>query len=253
MKRYLLVLVLALLLLASPVSAHPGRTDANGGHYDHSDGSYHYHHGYSAHQHAGGTCPYNFDDQTGANSGTPSSGNSAHSSSGSSASSPSKKHNSFLSSVLNYIELAVFVLLCGPYLVYVAFLLVMVLSPSPRKRKKKTRPSAPQPPHRTAAVPPAPTKATLPPASTPPAVEKTPLSADIHRDANDWDFFTVFISPTGTTFHTNAECVFTHTTPVSLPHAVLGLDQKPCAYCARTHPDVVAFYENLKEKELPLK
>lgn len=45
-------------------SAHPGRTDANGGHYDSSTGEYHYHHGYPAHQHTNGICPYDFDDQT---------------------------------------------------------------------------------------------------------------------------------------------------------------------------------------------
>ena len=45
-------------------SAHSGKTDANGGHWDHSIGEYHYHHGYEAHQHINGRCPYNFDDQT---------------------------------------------------------------------------------------------------------------------------------------------------------------------------------------------
>lgn len=61
------------------VSAHPGKTDSSGGHYDHSTGEYHYHHGYSAHSHydvdGDGVmdCPYNFDDQTGINSGSPSS------------------------------------------------------------------------------------------------------------------------------------------------------------------------------------
>ena len=61
-------------------SAHPGRTDGNGGHTDKSTGEYHYHHGYSAHDHwdmnGDGIidCPYNFDDQTNHNSGN-SSGN----------------------------------------------------------------------------------------------------------------------------------------------------------------------------------
>ena len=55
--RRLLPLVL-LLLFILPVSAlaHPGGTDANGGHYDGSE--YHYHHGYPAHQHTNGVCPY---------------------------------------------------------------------------------------------------------------------------------------------------------------------------------------------------
>lgn len=50
--------------------AHPGATDANGGHYDHSTGEYHYHHGYPAHQHPDGRCPYNYKDRTGQNSGS---------------------------------------------------------------------------------------------------------------------------------------------------------------------------------------
>lgn len=77
MKRFLLVLLLAVALLAAPVSAHPGGTDENGGHYNHGNSSYHYHHGYSAHQHTGGVCPYDFDDRTGESSGTPSGGSSS--------------------------------------------------------------------------------------------------------------------------------------------------------------------------------
>ena len=69
MKRILLVFFCAMLLTCS-VSAHPGRTDSSGRHYDRSTGEYHYHHGYPAHQHAGGICEYNFDDQTGRRSGS---------------------------------------------------------------------------------------------------------------------------------------------------------------------------------------
>lgn len=59
---FLLLLILSLMIL--PVSAHPGRTDDSGGHFDSSTGEYHYHHGHSAHQHidldGDGTldCPY---------------------------------------------------------------------------------------------------------------------------------------------------------------------------------------------------
>ena len=52
-----------IILISLTAYAHPGRTDANGGHYDHSTGEYHYHHGYPAHQHIGGVCPYDYDDQ----------------------------------------------------------------------------------------------------------------------------------------------------------------------------------------------
>lgn len=48
---------------------HSGGTDSNGGHTDASTGDYHYHHGYPAHEHKDGVCPYDFDDQTGLNSG----------------------------------------------------------------------------------------------------------------------------------------------------------------------------------------
>ena len=47
MKKVLLILIAA-LLLASSALAHPGRTDANGGHWNHSTGEYHYHDGSSA-------------------------------------------------------------------------------------------------------------------------------------------------------------------------------------------------------------
>ena len=75
MKRFLAFLLAFLLLLSPTVLAHSGRTDANGGHFDHATGEYHYHHGYPAHQHydmdGDGVvdCPYNFDNRTGRNSG----------------------------------------------------------------------------------------------------------------------------------------------------------------------------------------
>ena len=48
----MILISLILVLSAAPSAlAHPGRTDANGGHTDRSTGEYHYHHGYPAHQH----------------------------------------------------------------------------------------------------------------------------------------------------------------------------------------------------------
>ena len=76
----ILSLLLCLAIFPIPVSAHPGGTDANGGHWDYDTREYHYHHGYSAHSHydmdgdGAIDCPYDFDDQTGINSGSPSSG-----------------------------------------------------------------------------------------------------------------------------------------------------------------------------------
>jgi len=76
-QQILALLIICLLCssLVLTVSAHPGKTDGSGGHTDRSTGEYHYHHGYPAHDHydmdgdGDIDCPYEFDDQTGANSG----------------------------------------------------------------------------------------------------------------------------------------------------------------------------------------
>ena len=74
MKKFWLVAICFIVLLAAiipiAVTAHSGRTDSDGGHYNHSTGDYHYHHGYSAHDHYDmdgdgiKDCPYEFDDKT---------------------------------------------------------------------------------------------------------------------------------------------------------------------------------------------
>lgn len=76
MKKVIAILSILVTLTATvayttlAVNAHPGRTDSNGGHTDHSTGEYHYHHGYSAHDHydmdgdGDLDCPYDFDDKT---------------------------------------------------------------------------------------------------------------------------------------------------------------------------------------------
>lgn len=83
MKRkfvaFFTILLAFTLFLLPDASSHPGKTDANGGHYDRSTGEYHYHHGYEAHQHTDldgdgvPDCPYDYDDRTGQNSGASSS------------------------------------------------------------------------------------------------------------------------------------------------------------------------------------
>lgn len=65
--------------LAIAVSAHSGKTDSHGGHYDRSTGEYHYHHGYPAHDHydidgdGDIDCPYTYknhaDNSNSSNSG----------------------------------------------------------------------------------------------------------------------------------------------------------------------------------------
>ena len=52
-----------MVLMSTSVAAHPGRTDASGGHHDYKNrsglGSYHYHCGGNPpHLHLGGVCPY---------------------------------------------------------------------------------------------------------------------------------------------------------------------------------------------------
>lgn len=46
-----LIALSMLTMLISPVNGHPGRTDSDGGHYNHSTGEYHWHHGQPEHQH----------------------------------------------------------------------------------------------------------------------------------------------------------------------------------------------------------
>lgn len=66
----MLICIASLSALTITASAHSGRTDSKGGHWNRSTGEYHYHHGYSAHQHKDMDgdgkldCPYEFDDNT---------------------------------------------------------------------------------------------------------------------------------------------------------------------------------------------
>lgn len=76
MKKAISV-IFCFILIFTCASAHPGRTDASGGHWDRSTGEYHYHHGYPAHQHTNGICPYDYNDLTGSTSGSPSSSSSS--------------------------------------------------------------------------------------------------------------------------------------------------------------------------------
>ena len=68
--KIILSVAACMMMLSLIASAHAGRTDSNGGHYNNSTGEYHFHHGYPAHSHydmdEDGVidCPYNFDDKT---------------------------------------------------------------------------------------------------------------------------------------------------------------------------------------------
>ena len=67
-RLYKIIFILSAVLMV--IALHRGRTDANGGHYDHSTGEYHYHHGEGPHQHydmdgdGKKDCPYDFKDKT---------------------------------------------------------------------------------------------------------------------------------------------------------------------------------------------
>lgn len=88
-KRLLLFILVSAIFVSMVISAvaHAGKTDGVGGHIESDTGEYHYHHGYPAHSHydmdgdGDVDCPYNFNDQTGSNSGGPSSGKSNYSNS----------------------------------------------------------------------------------------------------------------------------------------------------------------------------
>lgn len=56
MKRFITITIILILCTTTPIFAHAGRTDTNGGH-DSPDG-YHYHHGEVAHQHINGLCHF---------------------------------------------------------------------------------------------------------------------------------------------------------------------------------------------------
>lgn len=85
---------------------HRGRTDENGGHYDHSTGEYHYHHGYPEHDHydmdgdGKKDCPYDFKDKTNHNI---SSGNNSNSNVNNDSSTQANSNNE--QNVTNSVEL----------------------------------------------------------------------------------------------------------------------------------------------------
>lgn len=149
MRKFVRSLVLVpLLALAclSVVFAHPGKTDADGGHYNRSTGEYHYHHGYPEHQHPNGECPYDFDDQTGINSGSSSTGSSSNLPPVRRSYSSEKSANTSSESDV----MATLVSIVVPALVFI-FILKALFS-HPRKPKEPPKPS--QPSTRTICIPP---------------------------------------------------------------------------------------------------
>lgn len=68
--NFVLIFFLLTFVLALNCSAHSGRTDSKGGHYNRSTGKYHYHHGYPEHQHPNGVCPYSYNNNSNNNAVT---------------------------------------------------------------------------------------------------------------------------------------------------------------------------------------
>lgn len=126
------VTLVVIVAMTIPSLAHPGRTDAKGGHTNRSTGEYHYHHGYPEHQHPGGKCPYDFDDKTGENSWK-NSGNSSKSKKESNAEkktivvTPEPKPSSKLLSILNRIGKLCAILFIALYVFF--FALAVIVGP----------------------------------------------------------------------------------------------------------------------------
>lgn len=102
MRKYILFCILLVVLvccMTGTALAHPGRTDENGGHTDHSTGEYHYHHGYPAHNHwdmdndGKLDCPYLFDNKTSNNSGNSNGSESTNNDSSNNTREPNSKND----------------------------------------------------------------------------------------------------------------------------------------------------------------
>lgn len=133
--------ILTILYLISSASAHPGRTDSNGGHHVSGTSEYHYHHGYSAHQHPNGVCPYDFDDKTGQNSGS-NSGVSTATTKGSATSTESSKDLKEKSkkSVWDYILIGFLIVVFGfPVLVLLASPVIAIVDNANEKKLKEAQ------------------------------------------------------------------------------------------------------------------
>lgn len=121
------VIVLLVAVLSSFTLLHTGRTDSNGGHYNHSTGEYHYHHGYSAHDHydmdGDGIvdCPYNFKDNTNNKSNTSKSESKTNNFSESSNNSVKKQNSA--TTIVDVIQMIILVAIYS----YIAFFIILWL------------------------------------------------------------------------------------------------------------------------------
>lgn len=223
-------------ILLGTASAHPGKTDADGGHHDYENqsglGSYHYHHGYPAHLHENGLCPYDFDDKTGWNSGTSGNGSSKDTSSSSSPakvpSAPQQKDFPLWGWIL-----------IGAFALYLlgSLIKLIVTAKTKKRQERELR-------QRYQALYGGKTAEEL--CGMP---EDTQIGADglpKEKGAADWGAkYTFYRSRTGKTYH-RAGCHPAASIPV---HAVHLLGLKPCQKCHPQAPDMTWFqtYKRIKE------
>lgn len=140
MRKLIAFLLIVLIVTPCIALAHPGGTDSEGGHTDHSTGEYHYHHGYPAHEHKDmdgdgkKDCPYDFKDATDHRTGSSNSNSSNKTTSKpSTATTASKKPAATKTSVF---EIVVAILINAIWIVPISYELISAWI-ADRKRKNK--------------------------------------------------------------------------------------------------------------------
>lgn len=227
-----LVFVFLILLLVLPASAHSGKTDSQGGHYDHSTGEYHFHHGYPAHQHINGTCPYDFDDRTGENSGSSGGGSSVTSGGGSRE--PVSSGAAVDASPGFSIPIPAIVVGCfiGGYALLYLF---AVISDKIQTRKYKRQWDAKR--KELLDLYGGKTKRQLASeCGMPDGIEIGPdgLPKEVH--SSGWgDSLTFYVSPSGQAYHMRPTCTKSAIIPT---HAANLRDRRPCCRCFPCAPDM---------------
>lgn len=240
MKR-LLILVVCLSILLSPASAHSGRTDSKGGHYDRSTGEYHYHHGHPAHQHSNGECPYNFDDQTGHKSGSSSNESSQSKSSQDHAPSAKKSALSELWGIAKGL-LTGLASIVGIGVVFSApYFLIEFIKKRRQFRREKT------------------VYEKLYKERNPIDLVNKPRFTIIGADGlprqtpsrDGWgELYTVYVTEHGKAYHQRRGCCYA-TRQMHIYHA--SQSRRPCKVCCRNVPDLTWYDEYLRIKQIKTK
>lgn len=222
-RKFLLFVLVAIFLPSFISSAHPGRTDSNGGHHDYDNvsglGNYHYHHGYPAHLHENGVCPYDFDDNTDRDVNNTSiindKNNSTASSSSNIASKSPKKDSDH--DVLKVLSIGVGSF-AGLYITYCIIDLIV----QKRKRKKKAQP------YYDAYA----NKEPLSCVDAPPGVfivDNLPATNHHHK----YGLYSVYVTPTGNCYHRRKSCAGK---TAQLTNLYLVYKKRyPCSICCKEY------------------